>query len=257
MINSKYLLWSLLLVSISSIGAESDLDWYLGTSVGYTRSKLDTNTFTPFIPPGFSATTYWANTVNSTNVSASGSESSSSADFNGGIFTGFNSRFADNGIWGAEAGWLAFSADKTTTNRTIYPGPFTSLIPRTTISMKQNNIGYLAGKLGISKDDISIYAKTGIAVTKLEFNLNFNDNSASASNSESGYELGWIAGVGLEKSLESGWSIRAEYLRADFGSITNTSNNMRDSTRNYTRTTFKTNFDAKNDLLNIGIIKSF
>lgn len=249
----------LVLLSMLSLNASADEispAWYAGVSAGLSHSRLHVSTLTPYIEPGYTATTYWDDPVNAANVSESGTASLSSSDAVGGIFGGFDSRFSARGFWGIEIGFLGFSSRQSETQYTTYPG-FIGYSPQTSIALEQENMGYLAGRLGIKHDDLTIYAKAGTAVSKMRFNLNFDDGSAHESNEESGYEFGWIAGIGAEKDLGSGWGVRAEYLHADFGSISQTSNNLTDIFSTYTATPFKTKMDVKNDMIGIGIVRHF
>lgn len=250
----------LVLLSLLSLNAYADEispAWYAGVSAGFSHARLHVSTHTPYIDPGFTATTYWANPDNAANVSNSGTASLSSSDAVGGIFGGFDSRLSAKGFWGVEIGFLGLSSRQSTTQHTTYPG-FLGFAPQTSISLEQENMGYLAGRLGMKNDGLTFYAKAGAAVSKMRFNLNFDDGDAHESNDKSGYEFGWIAGIGAEKDLGSGWAVRAEYLHADFGSISHTSNNLTDSaSTTYTDTPFHTKMDVKNDMISIGAIRRF
>jgi outer membrane immunogenic protein len=75
-------------------------------------------------------------------------------------------------------------------------------------------------RIGHSFDRVLIYATGGLAVTDFNHNESYNDVFAtSESSSVSTNKAGWTIGGGLEYALVSNWSAKAEYLFADFGSV--------------------------------------
>lgn len=73
------------------------------------------------------------------------------------------------------------------------------------------------------------YGTFGVAMTNLNYKEDFIDTFAKAheSASTSGLVTGWTAGGGVEFTLSGRWSMKIEYLYADFGSaIKTTSTNL-------------------------------
>jgi outer membrane immunogenic protein len=73
------------------------------------------------------------------------------------------------------------------------------------------------GRLGYSTDRILIYATGGLALaqTKLYDALGFNAETASTDRTKAG----WTAGGGVEWAVDPKWSVKAEYLYVDLGSV--------------------------------------
>jgi outer membrane immunogenic protein len=75
-------------------------------------------------------------------------------------------------------------------------------------------------RLGVLFDRWLVYGTGGLAISNPQFNSvktdTFNQNEAA---SFSTIRAGWTLGGGAEYALASGWSLKAEYLYADFGSV--------------------------------------
>jgi outer membrane immunogenic protein len=70
--------------------------------------------------------------------------------------------------------------------------------------------------------NVLLYATGGIAVTNLHVSNTFSDNAPSqgvGGSSASETLVGWTLGAGGELALSREWSIKAEYLFLDFGSV--------------------------------------
>jgi outer membrane immunogenic protein len=85
-------------------------------------------------------------------------------------------------------------------------------------------------RLGITNGPGLFYATGGLAVARIEFSdlVLISDlpgpplaNVVTSSNTK----VGWTAGGGIEWLLFSNWSVKAEYLYVDLGSVTNVSVN--------------------------------
>ncbi|MDX1914935.1 MAG: outer membrane beta-barrel protein [Methylophilus sp.] len=247
-----------MLLTLSDVALSDDFNpqWYAGVALGYAKSKQNLATATPYVAPGFTTTSYWADTVNPNNVSNSGSGQFSSDNAMGGAYAGFSSSFNPSYFWGLETGWLIFSATHAGLQRTTYPA-FSGFDPRTSIALKQNDIGYFVGKLGLSQDDWKLSVKGGAAISRLKLNLNFTDDTASIAYQKSGYRLGWATGIGLEKSINTHWSVRADYMYTNFGSVSAGSNGLSDGANNYTQSIFNSSYHVSNNLLSIGLQRNF
>jgi outer membrane immunogenic protein len=73
-----------------------------------------------------------------------------------------------------------------------------------------------------------IYVTGGGAVTDVKGTFAFTDTFATANESASfsSTKLGWTVGGGVEWTLWSGWTAKAEYLFVSFPSASVTSNNL-------------------------------
>lgn len=80
-------------------------------------------------------------------------------------------------------------------------------------------------RVGVTFDRLMVYGTGGVALTRFKYDEEFQDtfNPALASASLSQTRLGWTAGGGAEFLLREHWSIKGEYLYADFGRFSTTS----------------------------------
>jgi outer membrane immunogenic protein len=86
-------------------------------------------------------------------------------------------------------------------------------------------------RIGIASGPVMVYGTGGVAMTNFDYSENFIDTFATAheSASTSSKLTGWTGGGGVEFKVGGGghWSIKAEYLFADFGSgVKTTSTNL-------------------------------
>jgi len=113
------------------------------------------------------------------------------------------------------------------------------------------------GRVGIAANNWLFYATGGVAFTNLDANFNFTDTFANAAESASisGTRVGWTAGGGIEAGLWQGWSVKAEYLFVDFGSVSVNSTNLRAFTPpiNLPTNVFTHSVDLKANIARVGI----
>jgi outer membrane immunogenic protein len=70
-----------------------------------------------------------------------------------------------------------------------------------------------------------IYATGGLAVTEIKVSNSFADNFApvvSGTSSTRKTKAGWTIGGGIEAALQGNWTVKAEYLYVNFGSVSTT-----------------------------------
>ena len=91
---------------------------------------------------------------------------------------------------------------------------------------------------------------------KIKIDDQFNDTFATAHEDFSGSESkgDWIYGVGFEYGFNDCWSMKIEYLYADFGEVTGTSDNLTafSPAIAYPTNTFTHTADLQLDVLRIG-----
>ena len=93
--------------------------------------------------------------------------------------------------------------------------------------MSTDWLATLRGRLGVLvAPQILLYGTAGVALTDFKFSSSYSDNAigfgfpgGTGSGSTSGVRIGWTAGGGGERFLRGGWSVKAEYLYVDFGSV--------------------------------------
>ncbi len=133
-------------------------------------------------------------------------------DLSGGLFggtVGCNYQFASSWVIGIED-------DFSWTNKT---GSAFDLLPFNTASlntMRENWLDTLRGRIGYSSAGWLFYVTGGAAFASTTVTvLNLLDGNSV---SDSSNRTGWTAGGGIEWAFLPNWSLKAEYLFADFGS---------------------------------------
>jgi len=228
--------------------------FYTGLTAGYSATKFDMQSTTLLTSTGFNpgAGTYWSNQTNAENVSTSGSGSLFSNDTMAGAVFGYNLRIGNSQLTGVEFDLSALGANETTTRTTTYPS-LPARNPQTTFNTNAENFGALAIKYGTIVENTLFYVKAGPAMSKISFSSNFSDGVASESNARSETKMGWMFGLGIEHKVQNNVSIKAEYIHANFGSISNTSNNLSQTGINYSNQPFQSSLQVRLDILRIGV----
>ena len=194
---------------------------YLGGNVGGTFGNSDLRTSTIFSPVGYFATT------SVPAIAGAGQQKLHPGGFTGGGQIGYNLQI---GTWlvGGEIDFQALTVGSTAvTGPTLYPccAP-TAFNIRSRVSADW--MATFRPRLGLALGDWLFYGTGGLALTDLSTRFAFTDSFANAteSASKSGTQLGWVVGGGVEASLSPQWSLKAEYLHADFGELKVRSNNL-------------------------------
>jgi outer membrane immunogenic protein len=196
--------------------------FYIGGNAGYGwgRSDLDTTAAGPTYPPGyFAATSLPA-------INAAGQGSVDPHSFVGGGQLGYNWQTGSI-VAGLEADFDYFRMNASRAVSGIYPccianSPFTLAQ-----SVSTNWLFTARPRLGWAVNNWLFYATGGVAVTDLSSSQSFTDAYLSTINagesfSASSTRAGWVAGAGIEYGVSRNWSLRAEYLHVDFGSVSGT-----------------------------------
>ncbi len=221
----KFLLKSCAMVFVLA-AASFGQDWkgfYVGGNAGGVKGNSDAFTSTVFSPTGYFA----QSSVPA--IAAIGHQPLSPRGFTGGGQAGYNFQ---TGHWvlGVEAdfGSMHVSDDFTATG--IYPCCTTTSF---TITQTVNSDWLLTARprIGVANAHVLVYGTGGLALTNFNYKEDFIDTFASAHESASTSELltGWTGGAGVEFKIGSGghWSMKGEYLFADFGSgLKTTSTNL-------------------------------
>ena len=187
--------------------------FYIGGNAGYGWSD-QTDSIAAITDPAFILGLQAATSVP---VNAKG--------FIGGAQFGYNWQLSPSWLLGLEADFSG--SDLTGTN--AVPGTDTSRIM--TAQEKLDWLGTVRGRFGILPTDrILTYLTGGLAYghamlsTALSRTIGCTGNICPAG-SVSDTKVGWTVGGGAEWAFASNWSVRAEYLYVDLGSI---SHNMTD-----------------------------
>jgi outer membrane immunogenic protein len=197
--------------------------FYIGGNVGGAWGNFHPRTSTVdsdvgwFVPTDIPA----INTV--------GIQSSKPTGFTGGFEAGYNWQ-SRNFVFGVEADIQALSLSSGASSSALYPGfPYTFTV---TSNIRTTWLATFRGRLGYAVNNWLFFVTGGAALTDLRGDFAFSDNfgtgnpNASESASFSDTKTGYTIGGGVEAGLWGNWSVKVEYLYANFGTVSATSTNL-------------------------------
>jgi outer membrane immunogenic protein len=90
-----------------------------------------------------------------------------------------------------------------------------------TSSFESNWLITLRPRLGFAFDRFLVYATGGLALANQKFSQNITQLNLvfTEAGSVSDTKVGWTAGAGIEYAFDNSWSMKAEYLYVDPGSV--------------------------------------
>jgi outer membrane immunogenic protein len=208
---------------LSAFGAANAQNFqgiYIGAYAGGNQGNSDAHTFTVFSPVGYFATT------SVPAISTVGNQHLSPSGFSGGGTFGFNLQHHAF-VFGAETDFGSMSLSASRTGTATYPccAP-TAFTVTQTINTDWVFTG--RGRLGFAAGPVLFYGTGGLAATRVNYQALFTDTFATA-HENAGIDKnrkGWIAGGGAEVRMSHHWSIKGEFLHADFGQEVTTSTNL-------------------------------
>jgi outer membrane immunogenic protein len=167
-----------------------------------------------------------ASAVNGTAVAASGTGDLTSAGFTGGIQGGYNWQ-SGNFVFGGEGDFGAFSFSESTNTTGNFPLVFAGSTYALSESASTSWLITLRGRIGYTATPyLLLYGTGGLALTDFSFASGYSDNAnngivfgGTGFGEKSEVKAGWVVGGGGEWLLDGRWSIKAEYLYLDFGSM--------------------------------------
>lgn len=197
-------------------GASAAPKWggyYLGLSAGQGSAENTTSR-------DIDGTGYFA-ADSITAIEAASAMTLDEETFIGGAQIGVNWPLGDVFVIGAEVDASGFGNDTSKSATGVYPccGPTTF----TTINnVEQTWLGTARLRLGVASGWFMLYATGGYAGGEVTFTQSFSDTFSpipleSVENSE--WRSGYSVGGGIEMLIESGASIKLEYLHVDLGDI--------------------------------------
>lgn len=194
------------------------------TLVGMTQQSSKTSAAAR--PP--TATSYFSGANDPGQIAAEGSGSFSGADWSGGVKVGYSwqSGHVVKGIdISTDTGF-----DQSMTNSAVW---ISSAPARFSITqrIKADPMLAIRPRIGWAWDNKLVYVTAGVAAVRVSLDTTFRDNfigggitGAFGYNSKSETRIGSVIGFGTEYALTKVWSLSAQYLYADFGSISNSTN---------------------------------
>jgi outer membrane immunogenic protein len=205
---------------------------YIGLNAGATWGSASYATdpgclADPAAPAVFCNSAPSASAVNGAAVAASGSGDLSGAGFTGGIQGGYNWQ-SGKIVFGGEGDFGAYSFDNSINTTGAFPLVFAGTTYALTERASTNWLITLRGRIGYTVTPyLMLYGTGGLALTDFRFASGYSDNAISPGlytggtgfGARSEVKAGWVAGGGGEWLLDGPWSIKAEYLYLDFGSM--------------------------------------
>lgn len=222
--------------------------WYVGANIGGAdgSSRQDVT-----INPN----TYFAGS-SVTSIQNDGHRKLTDNGITGGLQVGFN-RQSGGMVWGVEADFDALDLNKSSSITTTYPccSPSTYTL---TQDVKTSWLFTVRPRVGFTAGNWLVYGTGGLAVADFKATQRFTDNFTAApgaqqSASTNKNRTGWTLGAGLEYGMSDGWSLKGEYLYADFGKE-DYSGVM---TNPAAGATFNDRADLRVNILRVGVNKRF
>lgn len=242
-------------MALAAPAMADDSNWagsYAGLNAGWSFGNSHAHTSTVFNGAGYFA----ASSV--TSIANSGSQNLSSDGFTGGAQLGFN-RQSGNIVYGFETDFGAFDAHDSKSTTTVYPccGPTNYTINQ---SVDTDWLLTMRPRIGYSTGNLLIYGTGGLSVTNIKYKERFTDTFANAleTSSQNTFKAGWNLGAGVEYKVMSNWSVKGEYLYTDFGNISNTSNNLTETSGgNPALNTFSHSANLSSNVIRVGFNYQF
>ena len=217
-------------VSGPALAQSPAINWtgfYAGVHAGaaWGHANADTNSNCSQ-SSGFYYCSPFSSSANADAVNASGTGKLSDTGFNGGFQAGYNWQ-ASQFVFGLEGDIGLFRLHGSRNGGGLYP-----VADGAVSSTDRYNVGstfetdWLAtyrGRIGWAQNNWLFYVTGGGATTRLQTSLSFTDDNgptgARGNGSASTTKNGWVLGGGIEWMLSQNWTVKAEYLHVDFGSI--------------------------------------
>lgn len=202
--------------------------FYVGLNAGYSWGSSNTSLAVPVTVNGV------PNNINATAIALAnntGFGSLSPKGFTGGLQAGYNWQY-NSLVLGVEAdlNFLNLSGNRFATSTVA------GIVANDNDRVRSNYMGTVRGRLGFAVDRALFFVTGGVAFTDAKvsrtLDWTFADpcpavgggfvrcHSGSAS-----FRTGWTLGGGIEYALTNNWTVKGEYLYADFGKKTFTTFN--------------------------------
>jgi outer membrane immunogenic protein len=194
--------------------------WYIGGNLGGSwgdtsgATTVSAGTTLPSIPA-----------VDVAAINSSGASSNNKSGFTGGIEGGYN-WVNDGFLFGIESDWGWMDVGDSS-HRTVNSGLL--IFPPVTYTINQRVstdwIWTLRPRIGFISDRWLFYGTGGIATTDIKLSADYADTrtpATTASVSSSETKTGWVAGLGGAYAFNPEWSVKGEWLYADFGHASGT-----------------------------------
>jgi outer membrane immunogenic protein len=221
--------------------------FYVGLNAGgaWGRSNATTTTIAPvggfFVPTSPPA------------IAIAGAQRINNSGFTGGLTAGYNWQ-TSNIVFGLESDFNYLGLRSSSRASGIYPccAPFGFTVNS---SVASDWLITLRPRVGFTAQNWLFYVTGGLAVANLKGAFGFTETTVlgTESASISSTRTGWTAGAGAEYALARGWSLKAEYLYVDLGSITTTSSNFSAPGFTFPTNVFTHSADLHENIVRVGL----
>jgi outer membrane immunogenic protein len=160
-----------------------------------------------------------------------GSIGASHSNFIGGGQIGYNWQWTPNWVVGLEADFAGIASPSTTVV-SAFPGAAAGAITaplQTGYARALDDLGTVRARVGyLATPSWLLYATGGLAYGETKLLTAFSCGTcippANTTNLTDNWQTGWTVGAGVEWRFAPQWSMKAEYLYVDLGSISSTLN---------------------------------
>jgi outer membrane immunogenic protein len=208
------------LAAFGAANAQNFNGFYIGGYAGGNPSTSDAHTTTVFSPTGYFA----ASSVPA--IATVGNQTIKPNSFSGGGTVGFNLQH-NAFVFGVEADFGSMSMNSSKIGTATYPccAPTAFTVTQT---VKTSWLITVRPRLGFVAGPVLFYGTGGLATTSFNYQEVFTDTFATAheNGGVDNTRNGWTGGGGAEIKVGKQWSVKGEYLFADFGQVTTTSTNL-------------------------------
>jgi len=153
----------------------------------------------------------------------------------GGFHAGYNWQIAPSWLIGFEGDYQWMRPEYAGCRGTTGPGTDcrnAGLVGFAAIGGETRSIATVRGRVGATFDRLMVYGTGGVAFADIQTLLGVNCESGCGISSVpfantvnfASVKTGWVAGAGVEWMLDPKWIVRAEYLHAGFGHMSDTLN---------------------------------
>jgi len=204
---------------------------YIGANLGGAWGRFGSSTAVDCNVPGFvppSTFAYLCNTGfpgDGDLVGASGSGRFDARGFTGGLQAGYNWQIT-NVVVGLESDFGAFRLDGSRQGSGVLVQNWTGTPFTVTNTASTDWLFTLRGRVGVTAlPNLLTYVTGGLAVTRIATTTTYVDGNTSfigpvsGSYGGSAVKTGYTVGVGAEYALGNSWTVKAEYLYLNFGSV--------------------------------------
>ena len=199
--------------------------------MGWARAKHDLSTFAEPFPPNF------INATARTAIINAGSAGIDSDGFTGGGQVGCN--WQPQGsifVFGVEGDINILDTDASR-NTGNFVEPVSGRTVRSVDNIGMDWFATIRGRIGVTFNQILFYATGGLAIANVDISKRFAWDFADGCPVVGGLNechvggvsdtrTGWTAGGGIEWAFNNHWSVKAEYLYADFGDVSYQTRNV-------------------------------